>query len=161
VRRGQERCVWFFGTSLATLWVWVPRYLWRLPWHRARMRFDCRFEGERCARYRLEVRSRWGDAEVELTGSATPAGRLDGFADEEETALVLTHPLAGFFGRRDGRVGTYSVWHDRLRLQRAEVQTARFQVFERLGLVEPGQPPHSALVQREAEFIIQLPPRLV
>ncbi|HEX8438212.1 DUF2071 domain-containing protein, partial [Archangium sp.] len=84
---------------------------------------------------------------------------LDGFRDEEETALALTHPLEGFYTRRDGGIGTYSVWHERLRLHRAHVRTARFQVFEALGLTTPQSVPHSALVQRSTEFIIFLPPR--
>jgi hypothetical protein len=34
-------------------------------------------------------------------------------------------------------------------------------VFTRLRLVDPGAAPHSVLLQRETEFIIKLPPRLV
>ena len=39
VRHRGERAVWFFGTSLDSFWVGVPRSLWNLPWHPARMRF--------------------------------------------------------------------------------------------------------------------------
>ena len=156
--RGQ-RGVWFFGTSLATAYVAIPRYLWRLPWHPARMRFDTRWSGERCERYQLETTARWGAASVDLLGGDEPIGRLNGFADEEETAVVLTHPLKGYFYRRDGRLGTYAVWHDRLGLRRGTARRARFAVFERLGLVPPDAAPHSVLLQRATEFIIFLPPR--
>jgi len=158
VRRGDERCVWFFGTSLATRWVAIPRYAWKLPWHHARMRFDCAFDGERCTRYALASRSGWGDAELALEGTDEPTGCLPGFADADECALVLTHPLAGYYHRRDRRVGTYSIWHDRLALRRARVGHARFDVFERADLIDRDQPVHSALVQRETEFMIRLPP---
>jgi len=160
VRRGDERCAWFFGTSLATRWVAIPRYAWKLPWHRARIDFDCAFDGERCTRYAMRSRSAWGDAELELVGGDEPTGCLPGFADADECALVLTHPLAGYFHRRDGRVGTYSVWHDRLALQRASVVHARFEVLEREDVIDRDQPVHSALVQRATEFVIRLPPRL-
>lgn len=156
--RGQ-RCVWFFGTSLATRWVWIPRYAWKLPWHRASIHIDSDWQGDRCNRYQLRTIADWGDAEAELEGSDEPTGQLDGFADAEETALVLTHPLAGYFTRRDGRLGTYSIWHDRLKLQRGLARTARFEVFEKVGLVKPGASPHSVLIQRQTEFVIRLPPQ--
>jgi len=156
--RGQ-RGVWFFGTSLATPYVAIPRYLWRLPWHHARMRFDTRWVGDRCERYRVETTGHWGAAEIELEGTDEPVGRLDGFADDEETAVVLTHPLKGYFYRSDGRTGTYAVWHDRLRLRKGIARRARFALFEQLGLVAPDATPHSVLLQHTTEFIILLPPR--
>jgi uncharacterized protein YqjF (DUF2071 family) len=158
VTYGGKRCVWFFGTSLATNWVLIPRYWWKLPWHHARMKIETSWEAELCTRYRLTTAANWGNAEAELQGSDEPTGRLDGFATAEETALVLTHPLAGYYTRRDGHLGSYSVWHERLNLHRGSVGHARFDVFEKLGLVEPGTPPHSVLIQRRTEFIIQLPP---
>jgi uncharacterized protein YqjF (DUF2071 family) len=154
-----QRGVWFFGTSLATPYVAIPRYLWKLPWHHARMRFDTRWSSERCERYRLQTTARWGAADVELHGTDEPMGCLDGFADQETTAVVLTHPLKGYFYRRDGRLGTYSVWHDRLALRKGVAYRARFAVFERLGLVAPEAAPHSVLLQRVTEFMILLPPR--
>jgi uncharacterized protein YqjF (DUF2071 family) len=158
--RGQ-RGVWFFGTSLATPYVVIPRFLWKLPWHHARMRFDTCWSGARCEYYRLATTGRWGAAEIDLEGADEPMGCLDGFADEEETAVVLTHPLTGYFYRRDGRLGSYAVWHDRLRLRRGLARRARFAVFEQLGLVAPDAAPHSVLVQRTTEFIILLPPHLI
>jgi hypothetical protein len=156
-----QRCVWFFGTSLATRWVWIPRYHWKLPWHHARIQLDAGWQGERCIRYRLHTIADWGNAEAELEGSDELTGRLEGFSDAEETALVLTHPLAGYFTRRDGRLGTYSVWHERLKLHRGLARNARFEVFEKLSLVKPGAAPHSVLIQRQTEFVIQLPPRAI
>jgi hypothetical protein len=71
-------------------------------------------------------------AEHLLRGSETLIGCLDGFRDEEECAVVFTHPFAS---------------------------KARFQVFESLGLTTPDSAPHSVLVQRSTEFIIFLPPK--
>lgn len=160
VREGR-RCAWFFGTSLTRPFVVVPRWLWRLPWHGARMRFDVTWDGEVCTRYALMTRSDWAPLELALEGTNEPMERLDGFADAEDTLVVLTHPLDGYFQRTDGRVGTYSIWHAPLVLRRARVTIAKVPLFERLGLVSSGQPPHSALVQRRTEFVIRLPPRVL
>jgi len=156
-----RRGVWFFGTSLATPFVLIPRYLWKLPWHYARMRFDTRWSNAGCEYYRLATNGRWGAAEVDLHGTDKPLGCLDGFVDAEETAVVLTHPLSGYFYRRDGRLGSYAVWHERLQLRHGVARRARFAVFEQLGLVAPGDAPHSVLVQQTTEFIILLPPHLI
>jgi hypothetical protein len=151
--------VWFFGTSLDTVWVVIPRYWWNLPWHRDRIDIQASWTGPRCEHYLLRTTGKWGTAEAELAGTDEPTGVLDGFLDAEETAVVLTHPLAGYYLRRDGCLGTYSVWHERLQLRRGTARQTRFDVFTRLGLVEPGAMPHSVLLQRETEFIIQLPPK--
>src|SRR5207248_10802066 len=113
--RGQ-RCVWFFGTSLTTPWVAVPRYWCKLPWHHDRLTIEASWQGERCECYRLRTAGKWGAARVDLTGTDEPTGVLDGFTDAEQTAVVLTHPLAGYYRRRDGRLGGYAVWHRRLEL---------------------------------------------
>ncbi len=154
-----QRCVWFFGTSLATNWVVIPRFWWKLPWHSAHIQIDANWDGQRCTHYRLDTTADWGNAQAELEGTDEPTGRLNGFADAEETALILTHPLIGYFTRRDGRLGTYRIWHERLDLRRGITRLARFEVFEQLGLVAPGTVPNSVLLQRRTEFIIHLPPR--
>jgi len=102
--------------------------------------------------------SSWGAAIVELEGSEEPAGRLDGFTDADDAALVLTHPLDGWFRRPDGRLGRYEVWHERLMPRLGIAHRARYAVFERLGLVTEDQPPHSVLLQRAVEFDVHLPP---
>lgn len=158
IRYRGRRAVWFFGTTLTGMWRWVPRHLWRLPWHHATMGFDTAWEGGHCEWYRMVARSEWGPAALELRGLDEPMGRVDGFADAEETLVVLTHPLTGYYYRRDQTVGSYSVWHDQLRPWRMEVQLARFEVFERLGLIEPEQPPHSAVALPATQFVIHLPP---
>lgn len=167
-RETGRRAVWFFGTTLDSPFVLVPRHLWRLPWHAGTMRFACEFEGSGPSasyrRYALTTtRCPEASADLELEGTGEQAGRLDGFDDEETGLVVVTHPLVGYYRRRDGRLGSYSIWHDRLRLERARARRAYFSLFERLGLLsaEEQRSPHSALVQPEAEFTIYLPPRLV
>ena len=93
-----------------------------------------------------------------FTGTDVPGGRLDGFIDSEDSAVVLTHPLGGFFRRPDGRLGQYSVWHPRLRPTIGTAVRARYAVFERIGLVGPAAVPHSVLLQPSVEFDVHLPP---
>jgi hypothetical protein len=77
--------------------------------------------------------------------------------------LALTHPLTGYYRRRDGVLGTYAIWHDRLRPTVGRLRSARFGLFDRLGVVPYAEQarPHSVLVQRRTEFTVYLPPRRV
>lgn len=158
VRIGDRHLVWFFGTSLGSRLVAVPRYAWRMPWHRGQMALSATWNDERCLDYRLVTHAPWGSAEVVLEGTADPVGRLDGFAEVTETMRVLTHPLEGVYRRRDGRLGGYSVWHPRFAPTVGIARLARYEVFERLGLVEPGARPHSVMLQRSIDFSVLLPP---
>ena len=85
---------------------------------------------------------------------------LAGFADTATALDVLTHPLDGFFRRRDGRLGTYSVWHERLTPTPGRVRQARIGLLDRLGLVPFAEQAdaHSVLIQERTEFQIHLPP---
>ena len=158
-----EQVAWFFGTSLDSLAVIVPRHLWKLPWHRGRIRFDCALdaEGERYASYRMMTRSRWAPAELILDDSGLLPQEIAGFPDLETGLVVLTHPMRGYFFRRDGSLGTYAVWHDRLQLTEGRVVRAKFPLLERLGLIGAGTEPHSVLLQESTDFTIYLPPRVV
>lgn len=161
VLREGRPCVWFFGTSLTKPHVYAPILWWRLPWHPAVMKFDTEWSGERCHSYQLRTSAKWGPIDLELEGTEEPMGRLDGFADEEDTAVVLTHPTEGYYYRRDGHLGTYSIWHDRLQMFHARAHRLRIRLLEDLGLIGPHAEPHSILLQREVEFLVHLPPRKV
>lgn len=158
-----ERAVWFFGTGLASPWVLWPRLGWKLPWHATRYRIALSpgpQGGRRGTRYEVAARGELTSASVSLEDTGEPMGRLDGFVDEEDTAVVLTHPLEGYYLRTDGALGTYGIFHDRLALTRARVRQASYRLFERAGLIGPRSVPHSALVMPETDFTIHLPPRL-
>lgn len=153
------RGVWFFGTSLDHPFVVLPRVAWRMPWHRDRIRIDSDWDGPGPVTWRLAATGAWGTAAVDLVGTGAPLARLDGFASLDETIEVLTHPMCGWYQRTQGGVGHYTVWHPVLEPQVAEVRSARFAVFEDLGLVAPGAEPHSALLQRTVHFDVHTPPR--
>lgn len=153
------RAVFFFGTTLDSRLVALPRLAWGMPWHGGSTRIESDWSADGvCGRYRHRCSGRWGAADVELEGTSEPAGRLDGFVDEEEAALVITHPLDGYFMRPDGGLGRYAVWHERLRPRLGVARRAHYAVFEELGLVAPDAEPHSVLLQRSIEFKVLLPP---
>jgi Uncharacterized conserved protein (COG2071) len=157
-----QRAVCFFGTTLDSWTVVVPRYAWKLPWHRGHIRFNCDYDREagRYARYQMTTRSDWAPVELELEDSGKPATALGDLSDLEAGLVALTHPLTGVYFRRDGPLGTYSIWHDRLHCTSGRVRAARVGLFDRLGLVPYAEQlqPHSVLLQHRTEFTIYLPP---
>lgn len=159
-----RRAVFFYETTLDSRLAFIPRRLWGMPWFGGTTRIDAEWDGDRCRSYRHVC---WGSrnavdaafaGQVDSVGGSVPAGRLDGFADAADTFAVLTHPLDGFYRRPDGRLGRYSVWHPRLGPTLGASTRSRYQVFERLGLVQPGATPHSVLLQPSVEFDVVLPP---
>lgn len=159
-----ERAVWFFGTVVDFAGVVVPRYAWRLPWHHASIEFDCKYDegAARYERYAMTARSAWAPATLELADTGVAPTALTGFASLEDGLLALTHPLSGYYYRRDGRLGNYSVWHPRIKATVGRVVNARFPVLERLGVLPPdgAYSEHSVLIQPRIDFVIHLPPGL-
>lgn len=153
-----HRAVFFFGTTLDSRLVAVPRRVWGMPWYPGRTSIEASWTGATCLTYRHRCDGKWGAADVELVGTAEPAGRLDGFTDADDTAHILTHPLDGWFLRPDGRLGRYAVWHERLPMTVGRALRARYDVFEGLELVASGAVPHSVLLAPSVEFDVLLPP---
>lgn len=160
-----EYAVWFFGTCLDSVSVVVPRYVWKLPWHSARMSFDCRRDagGRRYANYSVRTESRWAPGQLDIEDSGTGPGHLPGFSNLEAGLVLLTHPLRGFFFRRDGSLGSYTIWHDRTMASLGSVREAIYPLLNRLELVEEGNLDqiHSVLLQERIDFTIYLPPTKV
>ena len=160
-----ERCVWFLGTTLDSWTLVVPRYLWNLPWYPGAVRFECEIDPQtgRYRSYHMRTDARWAPAEVRLSQPKGLNWDFAGFPDEETALVFLTHPLSGFYHRRDGKLGTYRVWHDRLRVAPAKLESAFFGLLERGGIVtrDEQQCPHSVLLEPINEFTIYLPPKVL
>jgi uncharacterized protein YqjF (DUF2071 family) len=160
-----EHAAWFFGTCLDSVSVAVPRFAWRLPWHRAHMDFACQYDraAGRYATYVVRTRSTWAPAHLAIEDSGNPPDQIAGVSNLEAGLVFLTHPLRGYFFRQDGALGTYAIWHDRAKLTLGTIQEARYPLLQRLGLVEEGSKSdiHSVLLQPGIEFTIYLPPSKV
>jgi hypothetical protein len=159
VRRHGERCVWFFGSSVSSRIVLVPRALYGLPWYFTKSALAASWIDGAGTLYALHNVGEWGGADFECTGSGDVVGRLDGFADAHETQAVLTAPLAGFCSRRDGKLVELRVEHKLLQAQTGSTRIARFPVFEKLNLCAPDAVPHSVLLLESTTFDVQ-PPRI-
>jgi hypothetical protein len=162
-RDSGEHAVWFFGTTLGSRWVHAARLLWSIPWHRARYRVDCDYDPvtARYRRFRYDIDCGWCAARIDLDDTGQPPPVVDGFETVEEMTLVLTHPVDGYFRRRDGVLGTYAVSHAVIAFHLARPRDLYFSLYERLGLLSPDemQRPLSALIARRTEFHIHMPPR--
>lgn len=158
VRHAGESGVWFFGTSLDSRLVSVPRVLWKMPWHRTRMRLDASWDGETCRSWRLDASGRWGAAAVTLRGTRRPMPAVSG-CEGAAMSSVLCDPYVGWYARTDGSgPGRYSVWHEPLVLEDARVDEARVGVLTGSGLIGDGEPPAAAGVQRLVRFDVHTPP---
>lgn len=161
----QERCVWFLGTTLDSWTVLIPRFFWRLPWHPGKVKFDCVFDENKkiYTNYKMQTEAVWAPATVEIKQENNTELNLAGFPNTETGLVYLTHPLAGFYHRRDKKLGTYRVWHKQLIVQPATLVSANFGLLSRMNLVttEEQQQPHSILIEPINEFTIYLPPSVI
>ena len=160
-----ERCVWFLGTTLDSWTLAVPRYFWKLPWHAGKITFDCNLDPQTGLydKYQMRTRSDWAEASVDLVQSETDSFDFPGFPDIESALVYLTHPLAGFYFRRDGKVGTYRVWHKKLDVRPAQLKSAHFKLLSKLDIVKTKEQafPYSVLIEPINEFTIYLPPAVL
>ena len=158
-----EPGVWFFGTTLGSPVVHIARTLWRIPWHYARYQIDCTYNAasRRYDRFRYTVDSDWCSARVAIEDTGEPITLTEGFATMEEMRLILTHPVDGYFYRTDGKLGTYSVWHDVMHGTTGFATDLHFSLYDRLGILsaEEMQHPHSIFLSPEIAFSILLPPK--
>jgi hypothetical protein len=166
-----QHVAWFFGTTLGSPIVYAARALWGIPWHYARYAVDCVRAGgtvgkpatannERYGRYTITTQSDWAAAEIDLHDTGQAITCQPGFGSMAEMQLILTHPVQGFYTRLNGRLGSYSVWHDLIPLTMAQPQHLYFSLYERLNLLSPTemQQPHSIFLCPRTTFDVHLPP---
>jgi uncharacterized protein DUF2071 len=160
-----EQAVWFFGTCLDSFSVYVPRHVWKLPWHRAHMTFDCQYDAgaRRYSTFIVTTRSTWSPGQLDIRDSGETPTAIAGVANLEAGLVLLTHPLRGYFYRQDRALGSYTIWHTRTMPTQGAVQVASYPLLQKLGLVEAGdiRGVHSVLLQPAIDFTIYLPPSRV
>lgn len=161
-KQSGEHTVWFFGTTLGSYYVNIARTLWRIPWHYAAYDLDCRYHAEqrRYERYEMRVRSAWCEAEIDLTDTGEAVKGHEGFESYDAMKFILTHPVTGYYHRLDGRLGSYSVWHEELSITTGAARALYFSLYERLGLLSKAemQQPVSVFLCPQILFRVLLPP---
>ncbi len=162
-RQTGEHGVWFFGTTLGSRLVHPAQWFWRIPWHYARyqVNFDYDQLGGRYTHFAYHTTCGWASAEIEVEDTGQPVSLQAGFSSLDEQILILTHPVAGFYDRRDGRPGSYTVWHEEIKLTQARPRRLYFSLYERLGLLtrQEMQQPHSIFLCPRITFDVHLPPQ--
>ncbi len=164
-RRSGEPVVWFFGTTLGAWPVHAARLLWRLPWHRARYTFDCAYDETRkaYARYDVTIASDWCGGRIVIEDTGRPLELLEGFDSLAQMKLILTQPIEGFYWRRGGTLGRYTIWHDEIVPTLGLAKELSFSFYRDHGLLDQAElaAPHSIFITPQTEFEIHLPPRKV
>lgn len=159
-----QRCVWFLGTTLDSWSFIIPRFLWKLPWHYGRISIRSVYHenSQTYTSYHLSTQSQWAPASCSLSSSQEDL-HLPFFSNLEAGLVILTHPLTGFYYRRDHQLGSYSIWHNRLSVHSGSLHSAQFDLLNRLQLLSfsQQQQPHSVLLLHQTDFTIYLPPVLV
>lgn len=164
-KKSGEHCVWFFGTTLGSIVVYLPKSVWKIPWHYARYQIACHYDRQtnRYTRYQYSIDSKWGHARIDLEDTGEPISSVEGFASLDESRLILTHPVDGYFYRSDNQIGGYSVWHETVPMTVGKARDLYFSLYERLGLLskEEMQHPHSVFICPETDFNVILPPKVI
>jgi hypothetical protein len=164
-RKTGESAVWFFGTTLGSNYVYLPRLGFKIPWHFAKYKVDCNYNSIKRAydRYSFSAQLKWASAEIDLVDTGKPINDYPGFSSYDEMKLILTHPVTGYFYRNDSKLGTYSIWHEEMNLTQGISRKLYFSLFERLGLLskEEMQNPFSIFLCPKIFFEVYLPPKLI
>ena len=154
-RRGAFFLQRYLGKTLA----WLPQRLFDMKVSLAD--FDVRTDrdDDGYTGYSCEVRS--GDVQNNFTITATeePAPRPP-FSTGDEIAQHITYRLHGFFIGSPSLPGHMPVSHRRMRPRAGRLSSARFDTWERLGVLNPDEvtAPYSVLVEPRIHFLLH-PPR--
>jgi hypothetical protein len=159
-RQTNQHVVWFFGTTLGSPIVFLARSLWHIPWYYGRYKTSFRHENGRYTQFQYRTESKWAAAEVDIEDTGQPLAVQPGFDTLEEMQLILTNPVAGFYYRMDGRLGSYTIWHDLMEMTLAQPRKLHFALLERLKILtqEEMNRPHSIFITPTIDFDIHLPP---
>jgi len=156
-------CVWFFGTTLGSWTASIPRRIWKMPWTKGKYSFDYKLNDDCYSNYHLDFISNAGNGKIHVKSNNEDMKLHAGFNSLDEQLLILTHPIIGYYYRRDGRVGSYEIWHPEMRLHEGSAVDIKLDLFYDLGLVSQSEfnNPHSLLLTEFIEFDILMPPRIV
>lgn len=153
-----DQVVWFLGTTLGSWLNIIPRFLWKLPWHYGKLEFKCDYKVDRYETFSVKTTSKWAANEFTILDLGTTPKDIPGFQSYEEGMYLLTHPLKGFYYKRNGKLGCYNIWHAKLEMTEGRLLSGKFDLLEKLDLWKKDNV-HSVLIQPKTEFAIYLPPK--
>lgn len=158
----KEKCVWFFGTSLGSKFVFIPKYIWKMPWFYARYKFEI-LNDNSIIKNRISIAATNAGARLNLVINENEEISIKGFKNQYEAITTLTHPVTGYFDKGKNKLGKYKIWHPLMKIKKGICIDAYFEFFEKLGLLNKEQMknPFSVLFSNEIQFFIDLPPKNV
>jgi hypothetical protein len=154
--RDNTKCVWFFQTMLGSVTSIIPRSIWKMPW------YNSKYNAKICPeRWKIFGKSSKYNDIVEIDICPNDASRqLAWFASNHDVVQSICYPSRGFYLKTDGSVGSYSIWHEAIKLSGGSIMNLNFSAFSRLGLVCESNfnNPHSIICNKSIDFEIYLPP---
>ncbi len=160
-KKSGEHCAWFFGTGIGSGFYLIPKNIWKMPWFYTKYEVNCRCNNGRYDRYTISSKTPGSSLIIDISETTNPP-TIEGFDCLEQAEFILTHPVTGYFARADKKIGSYKIWHPKMLCKTARCNTAYFEKFEALNLLnkEEMKHPHSVLITDSIDFIIDLPPTL-
>ncbi len=155
-----ENGVYFFKSAITSRFMlFVPRLL-GLPWEHAKLTIDAEGAGlGETGRYRV---SGYLHGEIFLDGYeiSRPLERVEPLSTARELMVRLTTPSAAFF-TRNTTIKRFWASHEYVEPSVVQIREFRFPYLASSGLVNQSEvnAPHTALLVREAPFVVYLPPR--
>jgi hypothetical protein len=161
--RDNSYSAWFFGTTLGSMTVIIPKKIWNMPWEYAKYKCSFKQNKEHYIEYKMDFKSKFGDGNIDIESTGNRVKLLSGFKNMAEQVHILTHPIIGYYDLKNGEIGTYEIWHPEIELKEATFNHLYFELFEKLGLLNKSEMmnPHSVLITSKVEFDILLPPRKI
>jgi uncharacterized protein YqjF (DUF2071 family) len=161
VTHGDDRGLWFFGDYVDTVSSWAVQRLLAKGTKLAKFDLDVERDGRNYTRYSCRARS--GDETVAFVAETfAPPPALHPFTTGRQHDQFVTYRLHGFARNPLGLHSHGRVDHRRFRTTSGRLLEGRFDFWERLGIIEPGErlDAFSVLTEPHIRFIL-MPPRPV
>lgn len=161
--RDNTYSAWFFGTTLGSITSIIPQKVWKMPWRYAKYQFSFKKHNEIYSEYNMTLKSKLGNGIINILGTGKEMPLLEGFNSIEEQIHILTHPIIGYYNISNKELGTYEIWHPKIKLSNGRSNELYFELFEKLGFLNKTEMnnPHSILISPRVEFDILLPPKRI
>lgn len=157
--RAGEWSVFFLNNAVGTSIYRIPKWLWKLPWYKARFKY---YKKDKEYRLTTSYRSE-RDVEVDLELSDRPIEQLEGFDSFEHMKFIMTHAYKGYYIRNTSGVAEYAIWHRKFQLSKATPRKLFYRYLLESGLVLDSEmnDPFACWVGENIEYICQFPPSKV
>jgi hypothetical protein len=155
VRYKGRRGVFFFATALSSRTAFMLQRGTSRIVHLGKYEREKLLGGEGYERYTFSMESDLGQTRFELEATERPHAHAP-FKNGDELAQFLTYRQHGFLYMPGGILGDQKVAHERMHPLSGKLRSARFELWEKLGILRPHETlePFSVLVQPRIPFTL-------